>query len=365
MKKLLPFTLTLALGMGLLVTGCSSNGNGGDAQEKRVVNVCSWGEYIDQDLITQFEDETGITVNYQTESSNETLYARLQTGGTNFDVVVPSDYMISQLIQEDMLSEVNYENVPNYALIDDTYKGLPFDPDNKYTVPYTFGTLGIIYNPEMTGGEIDSWDAMFDTKYAGDVLMISNPRDAMGIALMSMGYSVNTTDETEIRAAHQKLATAKADGVYQAWVMDEVFDKMESGEAAIAAYYAGDYLSMLENNENLRFVVPEDGSNFFVDAMCIMKDAANKDEAEEWMNFMASTEASIANMDYIQYASPNGEARDQYPAYYEETYGEALDMELFNIMATPADIIKTCEAYLVLPEETNNLYKDLWISLGI
>jgi len=366
LKKALSLTVALALSAGLLA-GCSGTSSepGSGNSEKRVVNVCSWGEYIDESLIQEFEEQTGIKVNYQTVPSNEELYSILSMGGANYDVVVPSDYMISQLIEEGMLAELNYDNIPNFSLIDDRFKNLSYDPENKYTVPYAWGTLGIIYNTTMVDGPITSWDAMFDTGYADQVLMINNSRDALGIALMDLGYSVNTDSADELQAAFDRLAAAKADGVYQAFVMDEVFDKMESGEAAIAAYYAGDYLSMRENNPDLAYAVPEEGSNWFVDAMCVLKDAENKDEAEEWINFISSTDASLKNMDYIWYASPNREALEQYPAYYEETYGEPLDEELYEIMAAPQSVLDKCEAYLVRPAETRTLYNDLWTQLSI
>ena len=303
----------------------------GATSSQPVVNVCSWGEYIDEDLIGQFEEATGIRVNYQTVESNETLYSLLKSGGADYDVVVPSDYMIAKLIEEDMLEELDYSNIPNYALIDERFKGLSFDPGERYTVPYTWGTLGIIYNRNMVDGEITSWSALYDDRYAGNVLLINNSRDAMGAALMYLGYSVNTTDPDEIRAAFQVIEDANRRGVFQGRVMDEVFQKMEGGNAAIATYYAGDYLSMVENQADgvdLAFVIPEEGSNWFVDAMCVLKDAPHKEAAEAWINFIASTEANLANMDYIWYASPNKEALEQYPAYYEETYGEELDQEI-------------------------------------
>lgn len=360
MKKKTALALAFVTMAGLLLTGCSSSG-----ETQRVVNVCSWGEYIDTDLIDQFEEKTGIKVNYQTAESNEALYSLLKSGGANYDVIVPSDYMISQLIEEDMLSELNYDNIPNFSKIDERFRNLSYDPENKYTVPYTWGTLGIIYNTTMVDEPITSWSAMFNEQYAGDVLLINNSRDAFAMALYYLGYSVNTTDEREIREAYQLIADANAKGVYQGKVMDQVFQKMEGGNAAIATYYAGDYLTMLENNEDLAYVVPQEGSNWFVDAMCVLKDAQNMDEAHEWINFIASTEANLANMDYIWYASPNSEALEMYPAYYEETYGEELDMELYEIMAAPQEILDRCEAYLVLPEETRQLYNDLWIELGI
>nr|WP_325184964.1 extracellular solute-binding protein [uncultured Oscillibacter sp.] len=337
----------------------------GATNAQPTVNVCSWGEYIDEDLITQFEEETGILVNYQTADSNETLYSLLKSGGADYDVIVPSDYMISQLIEEDMLEELDYSRIPNYALISDRFKGLTYDPQERYTVPYAWGTVGIIYNETMVDGPITSWSAMFDDQYAGNVLMFRNSRDALATALYYLGYSVNTTDESQIREAFQLLRDAKSRGVYQSFVMDEIFQKLEGGNAAVGAYYAGDYLTMLENNEDLRFAVPEEGSNWFMDAMCVLKGAPHYDEAMAWINFIASTEANLKNMDYLWYASPNQEALEQYPAYYEELYGEPLDPEVYEIMAAPEEVLDRCEAYLVLPAHIRTLYNNLWTELGI
>ena len=342
----------------LIVTGRS-------ARSDRVVNVCSWGEYIDESLITQFEEETGIRVNYQTAESNEALYSLIKMGGADFDVIVPSDYMIARLIDEDMLAELDYSHIPNFDLIADTYKNLSYDPENRYTVPYTWGTLGIIYNTTMVSQPITSWSTMFDPQYAGQVLMINNSRDALAAALLYLGYSINTTDESQLEEAFALLKQAKDSGVYQAFVMDEVFQKMEGGNAAVAMYYAGDYLTMLENNEDLAFVVPEEGSNWFVDAMCILKSSQHMSEAEEWINFIASTKANLANMDYIWYASPNGEALEEYPAYYEEVNEEPLDPEIYEIMAPSEEVLRRCEIYENLPAETLRLYDHLWTRLGV
>ncbi len=330
-----------------------------------VVNVCSWGEYIDEELITQFEEETGILVNYQTAESNEALYSLLKSGAGDYDVIVPSDYMISQLIEEDMLEKLDYSSIPNFSLIDDRFKNLPYDPTNEYTVPYTWGTVGIIYNTAMVTEPPASWSVMFDDQYAGNVLMFRNSRDAMATALLYLGYSLNTTDEAELRQAAGLIADAKSRGVYQAFVMDEILQKMEGGNAAIGAYYAGDYLSMAENNPDLAFVVPQEGSNWFVDAMCVLKDAPHYEEAMAWINFIASTEANLRNMDFIWYASPNKEALEQYPAYYEALYEEELDQETYETMAAPAEVLERCESYVSLPTETRRLYNELWIGLGI
>ena len=383
MKKILALTLTLAMVMALALSGCSvekvdgsgdgsfvsvdgstPSGSGAQTTGNRVVNVCSWGEYLDMSLIEEFEAQTGITVNYKTTDSNETLYSLLENGGSDFDVVVPSDYMISQLIEEDWLQPLDYSKIPNFEKIADRFKNLSYDPENLYTVPYTWGTLGIIYNTTMVDGPITSWSAMFDERYADNVILIDNSRDAFGIALYYLGYSVNTTDEAQIREAYELVADAWDRDVYQGKGMDEIFQLMEGNNIAVATYYAGDYLSMYENNEDLAYVIPEEGSNWFVDAMCLMKDAKNVDEAHEWINFMASTDANLRNMDYIWYASPNEEALEMYPEWYEEQYGEPLDMELYEIMAAPQEVLDRCEAYLVLPQETRDLYSELWVELG-
>ena len=361
-RKLLRRIAAGAVACVLLVTLIVPGHSG---KSDRVVNVCSWGEYIDESLITRFEEETGIRVNYQTAESNEALYSLIKMGGADFDVIVPSDYMIARLIEEDMLAELDYDNIPNFDLIDDTYKHLSYDPENKYTVPYTWGALGIIYNTAMVSEPITSWSAMFDPQYAGQVLMINNSRDAIGAALLSLGYSLNTTDESQLEEAFSLIKQAKDNGVYQAFVMDEVFGKMEGGNAAIAMYYAGDYLTMLENNEDLAFVIPEEGSNWFVDAMCVLKSSQHKDEAEEWINFIASTDANLANMDYIWYASPNTEALEEYPAYYQEVNDEELDPELYEIMAPSEQTLARCELYENLPKATLRLYDSLWTRLGI
>ena len=357
-KKLAAGGLACVLLATLIVTGTA-------ARSERVVNVCSWGEYIDESLITEFEEQTGIRVNYQTAESNEALYSLIKMGGADFDVIVPSDYMIARLIQEDLLAELNYDNIPNFQLMDPQFTHLSFDPENKYTVPYTWGSVGIIYNTTMVDEPITSWGAMFDEKYAGQVLMINNSRDALMAALCYLGYDINTTDEAQLTEAFELVKNAKSKGVYQAFVMDEIFGKMEGGNAAISMYYAGDYLTMLENNEDLAFVIPEEGSNWFVDAMCVLKTAQHKEEAEAWINFIASTESNLANMDYIGYASPNLEALEGYPAYYEETYGEPLDEERYEIMAAPDDVLARCELYTNLPADTLTLYNDLWTELGI
>ena len=374
MKKTLALTLACSMAMGLFLSGCamkdepsSSNAgtsNSGSSGQREVV-VCGWGENIDEDLFDLFEEKTGIKVIYQTAESNEMMYSKVAMGGSGYDVVVPSDYMIAQMIEEGLLAELDFNNIPNFSLISDRFKNLVYDPDNKYSVPYTWGTLGIIYNPTMISDEIDSWEALFDMRYEGMASMIGNPRDAIATALMYLGYSINTTDEAQIREAYDLIAVSKAAGVYQGFFMDEIYDKMEVGETALCTYYAGDYLSMYDNNPDLKYVIPKEGSNWFVDAMCVLKDAKNKTEAEEWINFICSTEASLRNMDYIWYASPNETALEEYPAYYQEQTGEELPEEVYQVMAAPQEVLDKCEMYLNLPAATRTLYNDLWTQLGV
>ena len=374
MKKTLALTLACSMAMGLFLSGCamkdepsSSNAgtsNSGSSGQREVV-VCGWGENIDEDLFDLFEEKTGIKVIYQTAESNEMMYSKVAMGGSGYDVVVPSDYMIAQMIEEGLLAELDFNNIPNFSLISDRFKNLVYDPDNKYSVPYTWGTLGIIYNPTMISDEIDSWEALFDMRYEGMASMIGNPRDAIATALMYLGYSINTTDEAQIREAYDLIAVSKAAGVYQGFFMDEIYDKMEVGETALCTYYAGDYLSMYDNNPDLKYVIPKEGSNWFVDAMCVLKDAKNKTEAEEWINFICSTEASLLNMDYIWYASPNETALEEYPAYYQEQTGEELPEEVYQVMAAPQEVLDKCEMYLNRPAATRTLYNDLWTQLGV
>ena len=374
MKKILTLTLACTMVMGLFLSGCamkdepsSSNAdtsNSGSSGQREVV-VCGWGENIDEDLFDLFEEKTGIKVIYQTAESNEMMYSKVAMGGSGYDVVVPSDYMIAQMIEEGLLAELDFNNIPNFSLISDRFKNLVYDPDNKYSVPYTWGTLGIIYNPTMISDEIDSWEALFDMRYEGMASMIGNPRDAIATALMYLGYSINTPDEAQIREAYDLIAVSKAAGVYQGFFMDEIYDKMEVGETALCTYYAGDYLSMYDNNPDLKYVIPKEGSNWFVDAMCVLKDAKNKTEAEEWINFICSTEASLRNMDFIWYASPNETALEEYPAYYQEQTGEELPEEIYEVMAAPQEVLDKCEMYLNLPSATRTLYNDLWTQLGV
>ncbi|MEG1241953.1 MAG: spermidine/putrescine ABC transporter substrate-binding protein [Oscillospiraceae bacterium] len=352
MKKILSLILGSAMLLSLLA-GCGGgdNSEGESPQgDKGVVNVYNWGEYIDEGLRDQFEKETGIKLNYKTFESNEQMYSVLRQGGVNYDVIIPSDYMISRLINEDMLEPINFDNVPNYASIEKSLKGMAYDPENKFSVPYMWGTVGIIYDPAVVG-EVDSWGALFDEANKGKILMFDNSRDAMGIALKYLGYSMNTTDEKQLNEAYELLKEQKP--ILQAYVMDQIFDKLESGEAAIGPYYAGDYLTMRESNPDLKFCIPKEGSNVFVDAMCILKTAKNKENAEAFINFMTDAKVSAQNAEFIGYTSPNSQVRDLLEA----------DEESKAIMYPSDATLKICEAYTSLPQETLNYYDSMWVKL--
>lgn len=343
-KKLVPAVILLSLAATMLFTGCQGG-------VKKVVNVYNWGEYIDESIFKEFEAQTGIKVVYQTYESNEALYAKIKGGGANYDVIIPSDYMVSRMISEGMLEKLNYENIPNISKIDETYLNREYDPANEYTVPYMWGTVGIIYNSKMIEDEITSWGALFDEKYAGKILMFDNSRDAMGIALLYLGYSINTTDKAQLDEAYQLLKAQSP--LLQAYVMDQIFEKLEGGEAAIGPYYAGDYITMLENNPDLRFCLPEEGSNVFVDCMCIPKGAKNKENAEAFINFMCQTDVAVKNSLATGYSTPSKEAFEALPE----------DIKNDPVIYPGKDVLERCESFINLPQEILDYYDTLWINL--
>lgn len=304
------------------------------------LNVYNWGEYISDgsegalDVNKQFEEETGIKVNYTTFDSNENMYNKIKGGGANYDIIIPSDYMIERMINEDLLEKIDFSNIPNYSNILDEYKNLYFDPNNEYSVPYNVGMVGLIYNTKMVDEVPDSWSIMWDEKYKGQILQFNNPRDAFALAQNLLGISLNTNESEEWHQAYDKLKEQKP--LISSYVMDDVFNKMEGGDAAIAAYYAGDYLTMADNNPDLAFVYPKEGTNIFVDSVCIPKGCQNKAGAELYINFLLRGDIALANAEYICYASPNRAVleneeyslRDETILYPEE--GEKPPTEYFH-----------------------------------
>ena len=320
------------------------------------LNVFNWGEYISDgsegslDVIAEFEKISGIDVVYNNYETNEDLYAKLSAsmGNTQYDIIIPSDYMISRMIREDMLEKIDYSNIPNISFIDNKYRFTDFDPGAEYSVPYTWGTVGIVYNKQFVDeSDIGTYDLLWNKKYAGYILMFSNSRDAYGVALKKLGYSLNSLNEKEIKEATEILKEQRT--VNQAYVMDQTFDKMENESAYAAAYYAGDCLTMMENNENLAFYYPEEGFNFFIDSICIPKGAKNKLAAEAFINFLCETEIAAANCEYICYFTPHTKAQ------------ELIE---FDERIYPTDEqLEKAESYVALPDDVNSLYDSSWIEV--
>ena len=329
-------------------------------QETITLNVYNWGQNIADgsddtlDIIAAFEEQyPHIKVNYSTYDSNEALYTKLSNGGITVDVIIPSDYMIARLIQEDMLLELDFSNIPNYAKVDDTFKNTAFDPENKYSVPYTWGTVGIIYNTKYVDeADVTGWELLWNEKYAGKILMFDNSRDAFGIAQYLLGYDVNTTDKDELRACAEKLKEQKP--LVQQYVMDQIYSSMENEEAWIGVYYAGDCMMMMENNENLAFYLPEhQGFNLFIDSMCIPTCAQEKEAAELFINFMCEPEISGANMDYICYASPVSEAKE----FMDESLASS------EVVYPSQEIQAHGSSYSYLPEDISRFVESLFMEV--
>ena len=338
-----------------LVVGCGFlvfNGR----QHETVLNVYNWGMNIadgtdeTMDIIAEFEKKTGIKVNYSTYESNEVLYSKLKNGGISVDVIIPSDYMIDRMIAENMLLELDFANIPNFSHVDEQFKNPAYDPENKYSVPYTWGTVGILYNTKYVDeADVTGWELLWNEKYAGKILMIDNSRDAMGIAQYLLGYDVNTMDKEELQECADKLAEQRP--LVQQYVMDQIYATMENEEAWIATYYAGDCMLMMEENEDLAFYLPENqGFNLFTDAMCIPYCCEEKDAAEMFIDFLCNPEISGANMDYICYASPISAAKEYMEDYLRES----------EVVYPSEEVLKRGTAYAYLSEEISRYVENLY-----
>ena len=351
------------------LSACSSD-------EGETLYVYNWGEYISDgsedslDSNAAFEEyyfETygkRVNVNYSTFSSNEDMYAKISSGAVNYDVIVPSDYMIERLISEGLVAKLNFDNIPNYQYILDEFKGENafYDPTNEYSVPYFYGMVGVIYNTSLVDEDcenIGSWALMWDEDYSGEILQFNNSRDAIGTAQYYLGYDVNNSTDDQWREAVELLKEQKP--IVQAYVMDEIYNKMKGGSASIAAYYAGDYIMMYEDNEDLAFYYPEEGTNIYVDAMCIPANSKNKELAEAYINFMLSEEPAVANAEYTYYASPNSLVinSDEYIEYMEEIHPDVM-----NILYSEDSPVET-SAFRNLPPEKLTMINDLWEELKI
>ncbi len=368
MKRFLAFTLCLCLTLCLF--GCA------EKDDRVTINVYNWGQYISEgndgciDVIREFEAAyPDIKVNYVTFDSNETMYAKMAGGGITVDVIIPSDYMVGRLIEENMLMELNFDNIPNARHIDSRFLNPDYDPENKYSVPYAWGTVGIIYNSKYVKEEdVTGWEILWNENaqgeqldYAGKILMFDNSRDAFCIAQNLLDYDINTTDPQELLHCAQKLAEQRP--VVQQYIMDQVFDLMENEEAWIAPYYAGDYLTMADENENLCFYLPEDqGFNKFVDAMCIPTCCEEKEAAETFINFLCEPEIAGGNMDWICYSTPLSE---------ESGVKDFMDPEVaYDPICYPPDELLDPDGdgrydygYIALPRETTRLMEELFMQV--
>lgn len=324
--------------------GCNKSGG-----EK--VYVYNWGEYIDMETLALFEEETGITVVYEEYEQNEDMYPKVQSGAVSYDVVCPSDYMIQKMIENELLYQPNFTNIPNLKYIDSSYleSAQEYDPGNKYSVPYCWGTLGILYNKTMVDEPIDSWEVLFDEKYSGEILMIDSVRDAFAIALKYFGYDLNSTNEAELEEAKSLLHEQYP--LVQAYVIDQVRDKMIGGEAAIGVIYSGEAIYTSRENPDLEYVVPKEGSNVWIDGWVIPKNSKNKENAEAFINFMCRPDIALMNFDYITYSTPNSGAWDLIE-----------DEGIKNSpVAFPSDeILDRCTAFRYLGEEMEAIYIQKW-----
>ena len=331
----------------------------GSRQEKITLNVYNWGMNMadgtdgTMDLVAEFEKwYPHIDVNMSEYDSNETLYTKLSSGGITVDVIIPSDYMIGRMIAEDMLLELDFSNIPNFAYVDEEFRNPDYDPQNQYSVPYTWGTVGILYNTKYVDeADVTGWELLWNEKYAGKILMIDNSRDAFGIAQYLLGYDVNTKDKAELQACADKLAEQRP--LVQQYVMDQIYSTMENEEAYIATYYAGDCMLMMEENPDLAFYLPENqGFNLFTDAMCIPKCCKEKEAAELFINFLCDPEISGANMDYICYASPISAAKEHMEDYLKES----------EVVYPSAEVLERGTAYAYLSEEISRYVESLYQS---
>lgn len=321
-KTILILAALILLSLGL--SGC---------RDRPTLYVYNWGDYIDESLIAEFEAETKMKVVYDTYATNEDMYVKMKSGGSTYDVIFPSDYMLTRMLEEDMLAKLDLLKIPNAQHIEERFRGLDYDPDNAYSVPYTWGTVGILYNTTMVDDVVDSWDILWDPKYAKEILMLDSQRDSIAVALLKLGYSINTLDPHELEEAGELLKEQKP--LVLAYVVDEGQDKMIAGEAALAVVWSGEATNARKENPDLAFAIPKEGTNVWFDVMAVPKDAKNKDGAMRFINFMNDPEIALRNAEYTGYATPNKAARDMLPReiaedrsiYPEEE--DLVDAEIF------------------------------------
>ena len=353
MKKIISIILaafTAASGTACL-SGCGNSYEG-------EVNVYNWGEYIANgeddlmDVIEEFENETNIKVNYTTYETNEELYNMLKNSNVSYDVIIPSEYMISKLIEEDMLLELNYDNIPNYKYLMDRFKNLDCDPESKYTVCYSWGVTAMVYDKTKVSETPTSWEALWDESLEGQILMFNNSRDAMAISMQLCGINPSSCTKEDVDTATEKLREQKP--LLKKYVMDQVFTEMENSQAAIAPYYAGDIVTMMESNEDLAAAMPKDGSNLFYDAMCIPTCSKNKENAEKFINFMQKPEIAAENCKYLNYGTPN-----------QETYDSYLDDDMKNneFIFPSEEYLDKCYVFTNVPDDVYSYMQEQFVKV--
>lgn len=344
--RFVPAAIMIVIIIGGFIYGSSSETISGEK-----VVVYNWGDYIDPEVLTMFEEETGIDVVYEEYETNEIMYPKVQSGAIAYDVVCPSDYMVQRMIENDLLAEIDYNNIPNLKYIDDIYMEMSkqYDPENKYSVPYLWGTVGILYNKKMVDEPVDSWSILWDEKYTDSILMQDSVRDAFAVALKSLGYSLNSTDLDELEAAKQLLIEQKP--LVQAYVIDQVRDKMIGNEAALGVIYSGEALYCQKENPDLEYVIPKEGSNLWIDALVIPKNAQNKKNAEAFINYLCRPDIAKMNFDYITYSIPNSAGRELI---------EDASMRESNIAFPDISQLKNCETFNFLGDENEIIYNKLW-----
>lgn len=349
-KKIAALIATIAMVCSLLAAcGPKTPQNGGATGEKVTINVFNWGDYIGESTIADFEKAyPNIKVNYENFSTNEDMYVKIKTGSSAYDIAIPSDYMIKRMIDEGLLNKINMENIPNYKYIDERFKNLDFDPNNEYSVPYMWGTVGILYNKTMVDEPVDSWKILWNEKYAKNIIMQDSERDSIGVTLKMLGYSMNTKNLNELEEAKAKLIEQRP--LILAYFVDEVKDKMINEEAALAVVWSGDAYYCMGENENLAYAIPKEGSNYWFDSMVIPKTSKHQKEAELFINFMCETQTAFNNADYIGYATPHTEVM------------KMLDPDLVSDPnAYPsAEDLKNCEIFMYPGDEINKEYARIW-----
>ncbi len=338
MKKILALMLVLTLFLPVC------------AQAEEVVNVFNWADYIDEDVIKQFEEETGIKVNYMTFTTNEDMMVQVEASPNAFDVCFPSEYIVERMLEEDLLAEINYDNIPNAKYLLENLRNPSYDADNAHSLPYMWGTVGILYNTTMVDDAVDSWGILWDQKYANNVFMLDSIRDSMGITLRYLGYSMNTRDILALESAKEKLIEQKQSGMVKAYQVDETKDKMVQGEAALAVVWSGDAEYAIELNSDLAYAIPKEGSNVWVDCMVIPKEAKNKENAEKFIDFLCRPDIAQKNCEVIGYSSPNSGAI--------ELMGEEYTSN--TVMNPSEEELAGCEYFNDISSDYLAVYNALW-----